>query len=61
MPTPRLPRTTADSSDALDDLLGELSEVEWLGPELGARRRRSNEPGPRDESSIWSRLLAWTE
>lgn len=61
MPTPRLPRTTDPPRDPFDDLIGELSEVQWLGAELSGRIRAAKDGRPRDDASIWARLLAWTE
>jgi hypothetical protein len=50
----------AATDDRLEELQSELSQVEWFGNRLRIAGRRRDRSAV-DESSLWSRLLAWTQ
>jgi hypothetical protein len=50
----------AAPDDRLEELQSELSQVEWFGNRLRIAGRRRDRSAV-DESSLWSRLLAWTQ
>ncbi len=50
----------AATDDRLDELQFELRQVEWFGNRLRIADRRSDRSAI-DASSLWSRLLAWTQ
>jgi hypothetical protein len=50
----------AATDDRLEELQFELGQVEWFGNRLRIAGRRRDRSAV-DESSLWSRLLAWTQ